>query len=317
MKFRTEIKNIDLPVDITHKDKLFLLGSCFAENIAEKLLRNKFETLFNPFGIVYNPVSISKIIDRVINLKYPLSEEFVMRDELWHHFDFHGDMSGQNINEVLDRIKRWIDFSREFIIKSNYIFLTFGTSIVYRRNDNDELVANNHKFPGDYFNKVRLEINEIVESISSSIDSIARINSKAKFILTISPVRHIKDGLIENQRSKAILQLAIEKLIDKTNVFYFPSYELLLDDLRDYRFYSSDLVHPSEEAMQYIWDFFSNTFFSKNTRRLNTQILKIVKSLEHKPFHENTESYKLFLSNLKKQITEFEMKNPEVSFGIE
>lgn len=317
MKFRTEIKNIVFTFKINHKDKILLLGSCFSGNISEKLEGNKFKTLSNPFGIVYNPVSITKIIDRIVNKSYPKRSEFVKRDDLWHHFDFHGDMSGEFIDEISNRINRWIDYSFDFLKKANVVFITYGTSIVHQRSDNQDVVANNHKFPAETFTKRRLEIDEIEKSARQLIRLIKEINAKAKIVFTISPVRHIKSGLIENQRSKSALILSVDKLINNKDIFYFPSYELLLDDLRDYRYFNSDLVHPSSEAIEYIWEKFSESFFNKNTIKKNIEIEKIIKSFNHRPFNSGTKSHQLFLKNLIDKVEDFSCNNPELNFTEE
>ena len=314
MRFRTEIDKINIPVNICHQDKLVMMGSCFSENIAEKLIRYKFDVLCNPFGIIYNPVSISKIIDRAILQDYPGENELVQLNGLWHHFDFHGDMSGVFSGEVIKKSIIFLDNLKEYLASASTIFLTFGTSIVYKRNDTNEIVANNHKFPSGFFTKTRLDIEDIVDKVKNTIERIKSANPGINIIFTLSPVRHIKDGLIENRRSKAVLLLTIEKLLALDNCYYFPSYELLMDDLRDYRFYNEDLVHPSKEAIEYIWEKFSDTFFDNKTVKINDKIEKIRKSLEHRPLNPDSEAHKNFLSRLKKDISEFNKHYPELKF---
>ncbi len=314
MKFRTEIDTINIPVNISHQDKLVMLGSCFTENIAEKMLRYKFDVLCNPFGIIYNPVSISKIIDRAISLDYPEERNLVQLNGLWHHFDFHGDLSGIYPDEVIEKSIIFIDNLKEYLTSASTVFLTFGTSIVYKRKDTNEIVANNHKFPSGFFTKMRLEIEDIVNIITNTITGLRSVNPDINIVFTVSPVRHIKDGLIENQRSKAALLLAIEKLLSLENCYYFPSYELLIDDLRDYRFYNGDLVHPSKEAIEYIWEKFSDTFFDKSTMKIIDKIEKIRRSLEHRPLNPDSEAHKTFLSRLEKDIIEFNKLYPELKF---
>ena len=314
MKFRTEIKNIDLPLEINHRHNLFLIGSCFSDNIAEKLAERKFNTLSNPFGILYNPVSINRAIERIIDNDFPAMSSFVQYDDIWHHFDYHGDMSGLYLEEVSKRIKIITEASLKFLESADYLFLTFGTSIVHKRLDNNQIVANNHKFPAAFFTKDKLSIDEIVDSTRLMIQKLKQLNPKLKTIITLSPVRHIKGGIIENQRSKATLNLAIEKLVNEEDVFYFPAYELLLDDLRDYRFYAKDLVHPSEAAIEYIWEKFSNTFFNESTLQLIDEIEKINKSLKHKPFNENTIKHKDFKRKLEQKIKTFKERNPGIEF---
>lgn len=314
MKFRTQINDFNSSFKINHKDKILLLGSCFSDNIFDKLNKSKFNTLSNPFGIIYNPISINKIFNSVINLDFPLQRDLIQRDELWHHFDFHSEMSGIKSNEVLLRLKVLMNATKDFISKANYIFITYGTSTIHTRVDNNQIVANNHKFPSSFFAKSRLSIDQIVTSTTDTINKINELNSNAKIIFTVSPVRHIKDGIHENQISKATLLLAIDKLVNNIDTFYFPSYELLLDDLRDYRFYSKDLIHPSEIAIDYIWKKFSDYFFNTNTKQKITEIEKLTKALEHSPFNPNTKTHQDFLSNLQEKIKLFEKNNPEINF---
>jgi hypothetical protein len=314
MKFRTEIKNINIPFSISHEDKLVMLGSCFTENIAKKLIRYKFDTLYNPFGIMYNPVSVSKIILNAIEGINPKAEDLIKRDDIWHHFDYHGDMSGIYPEEVIKKATLFSENLSNYLKATSVLFITIGTSIVYKRIDTGEIVANNHKFPSSFFTKTRLEISEVVNNLTAMINSLKTINPRINIVLTTSPVRHIKDGIIENQRSKAVLVLAIEKLLEIDNCYYFPSYELLIDDLRDYRFYTGDLVHPSTEAIEYIWEIFSDAFFDKKTMELICKIEKITKSLEHRPINPKSNSYKSFLSNLKKEISLFNKEYPNLKF---
>ena len=314
MEFRTELSNINIAVTINHKDKLVMLGSCFSEHIASKLHRYKFDVLSNPFGIIYNPVSIAKIMQMAIKSHYPKKKDFIQYNGLWHNFDFHGDMSGINPNEAIRKSIIFLDNLRDYLTTSSTVFITLGTSIVYKRNDTDDIVANNHKFPADFFTKTRLEIPDIVNKLTQTITALKSINPKVNIIFTVSPVRHIKDGIIENQRSKSILLLSVEKLLSIENCYYFPSYELLLDDLRDYRFYSRDLVHPSETAFEYIMEKFSKVFFDKNTIEINKKIEKITKSLEHKPINPESKSHKIFESKLKNEIKEFQKKYPYINF---
>lgn len=314
MKFRTEINNINIPVNISHKDILVMLGSCFTENIANELHRYKFDVLCNPFGIIYNPVSIAKIINRALSLRYVEANELVELNGLWHHFDFHGDLSGIHRDEVINRSNIFIDNLRKYLTSASTIFLTFGTAIVYKRKDTGDIVANNHKFPSVFFTKTRLDISEIVDSLTNTIKELKAVNPGINIIFTVSPVRHIKDGLVENQRSKAILLLAVEKLLSIDSCYYFPSYELLMDDLRDYRFYAGDLVHPSTEAIRYISEKFSETFFNNKTLEVINKIEKITRSLEHKPINPDSEAHRLFVAKLEKEISSFNKDFPDLKF---
>jgi len=314
MKFRTDINPQKFPFEISHHDKIFMIGSCFTDNIAHKLLRYKFNVLYNPFGIIYNPYSISKIIDRVLKMDFPKSEEYFQHNNQWHHFDFHSEMSGPNKNEVIERVNILLKTTNNFILKSDIIFITLGTSIIHKLSSNNNIVANNHKLPSNDFIKSKLDIDQIFNSLSQTITKLKLINPDLKIIFTVSPVRHLRNGIIENQRSKARLILAIEKLVNKFDSFYFPSYEILQDDLRDYRYYNNDLIHPSDFAINYIWEKFSDTLFSEQTKNKLIQIEKITKSLEHKPFAKESIEYQTFSNKLKQKIVIFEKENPEIKF---
>ena len=316
MRFRTELEKIKMPFNIGHNDKILLLGSCFTENISTKLWRYKFEILFNPFGTVYNPYSIAKIIDRLVNNITVEENELVKRDDLWHHFDFHGEVSGLVKQETASKINTLIHAGNDFIQKASVIFLTFGTSIVHRRKDNGEIVANNHKFPADFFVKERMGIDTLVSLYTSLLSLLHTVNPDIKTIFTVSPVRHIREGLTANQRSKAVLHLAIEEIVKSNkNTYYFPAYELLTDDLRDYRFYADDLVHPSTLAIEYIWQYFGDVFFDEKTKELNNRIEKITRSLEHKPFFPQSEKHKQFLAALQEEIKDFQAQYPYINLG--
>jgi len=314
MKFRTELEINKLPFNIYHEDKIFMIGSCFVENIAVKLSRYKFDILSNPFGIIYNPISISNIIQRIIENNIPHQNDFVKHNDLWHHFDFHSDMSGLFLEETILKITKWLEYSKSFLKESKYIFITLGTSIVYKRKEFNNVVANNHKFPSSYFLKSKLNIEEITNSLKNSINKIKTFNEGIKIIFTISPVRHVRDGLIENQKSKAALILAIDQLVDNDTIFYFPSYELLIDDLRDYGFYADDLIHPSKKAIDYMWEKYSQMFFNEVTLNKNKQIEKIVRSLDHIPIHQETKANKEFQKTLEIKIKQFKKNNPEINF---
>ncbi len=317
MKFRTELNVGKSNFNIKHSDKILMLGSCFIENISDRLAWHKFNVSKNPFGIIYNPRSLADIIDRIIDIKKPQKEEFVERNDVWHHFDFHSDMSDISLQKAIENIGIRIEQSHQYIKACDYLFLTFGTSIVHINNSTGRVVANNHKFPASQFVKTRLTQHQIVSLWQSTIERLYAINNNMKIIFTVSPVRHVKDGIVENQKSKATLILAIDELVDEKRTFYFPSYELLQDDLRDYRFYAKDLVHPSDEAVDYIWEKFSDTYFEESTLHLNQQIDKINKSLSHRPLHLESKSYLQFRLKLKENILEFCKKYPQINFTEE
>lgn len=317
MKFRTELGIEKSLFEINHSNKIMMLGSCFIENIADRLASYKFDVLKNPFGIIYNPFSLAENLNRIINAKKVAKDELVERNGIWHHFDFHGDMSDISVEKSIDKINANLEKANNFVKSCDFLFLTFGTSIVHINNSTGRIVANNHKFPASYFTKSRLAQEQIISRWKSTFEKLYTINPNVKIVLTVSPVRHIKDGIVENQRSKATLLLAVEKLVDAERVFYFPSYELMQDDLRDYRFYAKDLVHPSVEAVDYIWEKFCGTYFSEETMNLNKEINKISKALMHRPLYSQSQEYLDFREKLKEKILMFGKKHPQIDFTEE
>ncbi len=315
MKFRTEIEIGKSIHKIEHKHKILTIGSCFADNIGEKFSSLKFQILQNPFGVLFNPQSILNSIE--ISLENRLFNEndlFFHKGE-FHSFFHHSSFSSHKLDEILDKINSTTKQTNKFLNEVDWVILTFGTSFVYKHLEKGIVVSNNHKLPENQFERRKLTNFETTQIISKTIKLIKNQNLKAKIIVTVSPVRHWKDGAIENQRSKANLILALEKIeTECKDVVYFPSYELLLDDLRDYRFYGSDLIHPSEEAINYIWEKFSDTFFDETTLEIIKRIEKIVQAQNHKIRNPESEEGKNFLTNLNKQISEIENEFDYIKF---
>ncbi len=314
--FRTPIKIDEPNFTISHEDKIFLMGSCFAENIYRRLYALQYQSILNPFGILYNPLSISKAINAILSKKRYKINDLFQHNGLWHSYDHHGAFSNPDMEIVLKQINDSILEAHHFLAKSSVLVITLGTANVFELINNQEIVANCHKVPNHQFRRRRLAIDEIVENMNQWISELSKfgddkIASQRKIILTVSPIRHIRDGLVENQRSKSTLLLAIselEKLLP--NVFYFPSYEILIDDLRDYRFYEKDMIHPSEVAIDFIWSKFGNTFFDEKTENLNKEIQQIVNALGHRLLHPETEESLKFKSNLMEKIEKLKLKYP-------
>ena len=288
---------------IAYKDTLFFIGSCFSENISAILKKRKFNLITNPFGIVYNPISVFSNINLALKNKAFNEKDAFFHNELWKSFSFHSDMSFQEKEVFLENINSTIKNTNKFLKNSTFIFITFGTAWVYEYNNN--IVANCHKVAKDKFIKRLLSISEIVEKASETLQKLFENNQNAKIIFTISPVRHLKDGFVENNQSKAVLHLAIKEILEKfSNTAYFPSYEFVIDDLRDYRFYKEDFVHPNSLAIKYIIEKFDDYFFDLETKLTIKKIEKIQTSLQHKPFNANTKAHKDFLQKLNLQIEE-------------
>ncbi|MDO8367560.1 MAG: GSCFA domain-containing protein [Saprospiraceae bacterium] len=322
--FRTALIPTNAPFQISHADQLLLAGSCFSEHIGARLSECKFNNLINPFGIVYNPISMAMSLDRIIAGNQPFGDEELFENAgLWHSWDHHGRFSKPDKNEALQGINAAYHESVEHLKKTNFLLLTLGTSDVFTLLETGKVVANNHKMPAALFASRRLSVAEIVEhtvSVLQKIKTAAHTGAAPQFkvILTVSPVRHMRNGLIENQRSKAALILACEAICAQLDyAHYFPAYELLLDDLRDYRFYAADMLHPSEVAVDYVWQFFSDTYFSENTRRLNERIGKIRAAAQHRPYHPNTEQHQAFARMQLDAIQKLKLEMPALDFTAE
>lgn len=291
MKFRTEIEIKPLEKRIGYDSRIMTIGSCFAQNIASRLRRAKFNVAESPTGILFNPLSIADTLNRYIEATPPRREDLVFNNGLWHSFDAHSSLSSQSQSAVLNNLTKAIASGSEILHSADCIVITFGTALVYTLPDG-RTAANCHKFAHTHFSRRRLSIEEITEAfITLCSDALYNKN----IILTISPIRHLADGLIENSLSKATLRVAADEICRRCkNVVYFPSFEILNDDLRDYRFYAEDLTHPSQQAIDYIWEKFIATALSENAKTLLPQVEKIVAAASHKPFNPDSEEYALF-----------------------
>ena len=316
MHFRTQIpiSKCDLPMD--YNSQIVSLGSCFAENIGKKLDYFKFQNEVNPFGIIFNPLSIEKLIERAIN-KIEFSErDIFFHNERWHCYEVHSDLSNSNPTVFLQNLNQILESTYHQIAKSTHLIITYGTSWVYRNIASNEIVANCHKVPQNQFVKEILSVEAIEQSIQNTIDVIKSVNPNCAFVFTISPVRHIKDGFIENQRSKAHLISAINQIIHYplSIIHYFPSYEIMMDELRDYRFYAEDMLHPNPVAIDYIWERFSQTQISEACYPIMDEVDSIQKGLTHRPFNRDSESHHKFIKNLQFKISQIQEKLPFITF---
>lgn len=312
MKFRTEIIIPKSDFHISHQQNLFSLGSCFSDHIGNKLKENKFRIMSNPFGVLYNPFSVSKAIERLYQNKIFTAQELVYHNQLFQSFMHHGSFSSPSKKECLDQINDKFKQAARLIQHTDIFLITFGTAYVFRLKQSGEIVANCHKFPADTFIRQRISVTDIVDEWSKVIEHALISNPQIKFIFTVSPIRHWKDGAHENQISKSILHLAIDQLITQfsNNCFYFPAFEIVLDELRDYRFFDNDMMHPAPIAVDYVWKKFGETYFNVQTNDIIHEWQKINRSLNHKPFNTATEQYNVFLKQTKKQIKQLHQRYP-------
>jgi len=302
MNLRTEVNIPAFDAEITHHDKIFLAGSCFVENIGQKLNRYLFNTCLNPFGIVYNPASLANQIKIILSGKIYTAKDLSYNGELFFSYDHHGEFNSTDEKDILFRINKNLQKARNYIKDSKFFFFTFGTAWIYKLKSNGNVVSNCHKQPSGIFERVRLTPEEIHKEFTDLIKELKKINPPAKFIFTVSPVRHLKDGAIENNLSKSILNVAVHNIVRDTGSYYFPSFEIVYDELRDYRFYVRDMIHLSDVAIDFIWDKFANTFFTQNTSEIITRIEKIRRDLEHRSLFPDTASHKKFLASVQKKL---------------
>jgi hypothetical protein len=311
MLFRTELHIPTSIYNIKHDQLVLLLGSCFSQHIGERLQKYKFKSISNPFGTIFHPNAIARLIDYIVRNHQITKDELFLSQGVYVHPYFHSNMANISDVVVVDMINNLISALHHQLKDVKYIFLTLGTSIGYKLKSVDQTVANCHKLPSDLFYKDDTSIINMVEIMSATIDQLTTINEDIIIILTVSPVRHIKDGILENARSKAKLLMVSEELCSKYHkVNYFPAYEWMMDDLRDYRFYDKDLIHPNEMAIDYIWDKFSSHYFDQNTMELVKKIGKISTGLAHRPFNPESAAHQNFVDNLNDEIKTLE-KNYE------
>jgi len=315
MNFQTQIpfQKSDFPIDYT--SKVMLLGSCFAENMAQKFEYFKFDTVVNPFGIIFNPVSLEKLILRSIHKRYFTEIDIFYYNEAWHSYEVHSELSNPNKEEFLNTLNELIDSTSWHVEKSTHCVITLGTSWVYRYIESNEIVANCHKVPQKQFVKELLSIAQIETSLQNIIAEIHAINAKCNFVFTVSPVRHIKDGFVENNVSKAHLISALHSSNFQLPASgYFPSYEIMMDELRDYRFYAEDMLHPNQTAIDYIWIKFFENYINEKEFSMMNQVCEIQRALKHRPFNPNSESHKKFLENLNQKINTLVNTYPNFKF---
>ena len=305
---------------IDYNSNLLLLGSCFSENIGDKFSYYKFQSYQNPFGILFHPKAIENLIQNSVHQKEYTEEDLFFLNECWNCFDVHSNLSSDNKIELLKNLNKKIQETYTHIQNASHIIITLGTSWVYNHKQKNETVANCHKVPQKEFSKEILSTDEITESLARIYQLIESINSETKIIFTVSPVRHIKDGFVENQRSKSHLISAIHQLLSnqesnsKLKIEYFPSYEIMMDELRDYRFYNEDMIHPNKIAIQYIWKKFINTWISDEAQQTIQKVEEIQKGLNHKPFNPNSEAHLKFLKNLAQKKETLIKAFPHISF---
>jgi len=317
MKLQTQIplNKADNPIDYSRQ--ILLLGSCFSENIGAKLNYFKFRTEQNPFGILFHPLAIENLIENAVQQKKYTDKDVFFLNEQWHCFDAHSDLSATSKEDLLVELNSALGVTRNHLEAASHIIITLGTAWVYRDNETNQIVANCHKVPQKQFQKHLLSIQEIKNSLENTRKQIQIINKEVQIVFTISPVRHLKDGFIENQRSKAHLISAVHSFLSprvESRGFYFPSYEIMMDELRDYRFYKTDMIHPNTLAIDYIWEKFCEVWISNETIATMKQVDEIQRGLNHRPFNPNSEQHQKFQKSLREKISYIKKEHPFMKF---
>jgi len=319
MHLFTSVEISKITPQLSYNDALLLMGSCFATEMGTRLQEAKLRCKVNPFGVLYNPMSIASSLRMLLENKFPTGEDFISHEGLIHSLSFHGDFSAATESELLANIHQSLDDCRDMLQHISCLFLTFGSAYVYEWKETGQVVANCHKLPEKLFNRRRLSVSEIVEEYQSLLSAIWQVNPGCLVLFTVSPIRHIRDGLHENQLSKSTLLLAIDALSQHhpDKVLYFPAYELLMDELRDYRFYADDLVHPSSMAVEYVWQRFTETCFTKESLVAMQSVKEIKKMVEHRPLHPESDEYARFLHQIVLKIETLSEKYPYFDFEKE
>jgi hypothetical protein len=324
MKFHFEfdIKKSEQP--ITHHHKLMLIGSCFTENIGEKLKKYKFTVLENPNGILFNPVSVADAVTSYIENKPFTEEQLFELNEGWHSWQHHSRFSAITAKQAVEKINLAREEAHRFLKECDYVMITLGSAWIYTLTEKaastrvGAVAANNHKAPADWFYRRLLTPEEVLQQLDNMIHRLFLFNDELRIIFTISPVRHLREGAVENNRSKAVLIQAVHHLVNKFDkLYYFPAYELVIDDLRDYRFYAEDLVHPNYHATQYVWEKFVEACIDDKTKKLLEELHAIHLAFRHKPFNPESQQHKKFLRSYLEKTKAIQQQHPYLDFSRE
>lgn len=304
MKFRTEIHIPKAYHSLSYRKPVLMMGSCFTENIGSYLGNYLFNCIVNPFGVTYNPFSLKKGLEELLYKEKYAPEDLQFRKELYFSFDHYTKFSDPVAEYALEKMNSSFLRAKNYLHEAGTLILTFGTAYTYKYLKSGEVVNNCHKIPASEFERRMLGTDEIVESYLQLLDDLRKVNPDIHILFTVSPVRHLKDGLVENQLSKATLLLAIHRIINARpeTCSYFPAYEIMMDDLRDYRYYKDDLLHPNEQAISYIWQHFSENYIDRESLRIMKQLDPVLKAFSHRPLHTSTKEYHNFRASTLEKV---------------
>lgn len=318
MNFRLTFPVAPLGPSIQYSDKLLLSGSCFAEEIGHRLEQHKFDVLLNPNGILFNPLSIAQSMQQYLDNKHYSADDLFLHEDIWHSWDHHSRFSGTDRDAVLAQINASQTAASARLKEADWLVITLGSAHAYYLKENNRLVGNCHKVPEAAFTKKLIPADEVISALDNMMHRLFFVNRKVNILFTVSPVRYARDGVVENNLSKAVLLQAVHHLVNKFDrLFYFPAYELVLDDLRDYRFYKEDMVHPNEQALQYVWEHFLKACVQPASQDVVHQIAEIIRARGHRPFNPESPGHKQFMLAMEKKVKLLQEKNPSLNFGDE
>jgi hypothetical protein len=297
MEFRKKIKIENAGNEIGYHSELLSVGSCFSDNIGRKLAERKFSILQNPQGVIFNPVALANLFEPFT------SDEIFIKNQQAYSWMNHSNIMEMDENLMMDRIQHVKENTTKYLSKASHVFVTFGSAWGYKHCELNRVIANCHKMPQSDFSK---ELSSVSEIVSTWTDIIAK-HPNINWIFTVSPVRHWKDGVRENNVSKGVLHQSIHQLLELPNVNYFSAYELVMDELRDYRFFKKDMLHPNDLAVDYVWERFCDTYFSDKTQQVISEVEKLNRMISHKVMNVDSDESKLFLEELEKQHAKVEL----------
>ncbi len=318
MELRTTFSIPPSAKKITYNNPVIFIGSCFATLIGSRFVSGHLPVLINPAGTVYNPVSVCNTLDTITEQTHYTEKELYNNNGAWISFNHYTDFSSDDPEKLLRTINESSEKAHAILSKAGFLFITFGTARIYKLNETGKIVSNCHKLPAKYFTHELLKVDDIINIWDQQLNKLKSLFPDLKIVFTISPVRHWKDGAHSNQVSKSVLFLAVEELLKHpSGPDYFPAYELVMDDLRDYRFYDEDMLHPSSTAAEYIWDAFSDCYFDNETRDLYNEILKITRAVSHRLHSGSNQNLKTFAETMLKRINNILSRKPSLNFDTE
>lgn len=315
--FKTKVAIAESKNKIEYADHLLFIGSCFAENIGSRFTERLFNAMVNPFGVVYNPASVSNTLEDIIQKRLMSDAEVAYHNFLWHSFRLHGSFSSTDRDKLIENANQTLSLAHQHLKKTKTLVVTFGTAWVFWLKSTNKIVANCHKYPAATFERSMLSVEDIVHQWQGTIQQLRTFNPAIRIIFTISPVRHWKDGAHGNNLSKATLLLAVEQLINQdTTLEYFPAYEIMMDELRDYRFYADDMLHPSNLAQSYIFDCFTQAYLSRQALTFGQESNKLANALNHRPLQGLTAEHHQFIQKTIEKIEAFQAQYPLIDANI-